>query len=173
LKGRAIGFSAFVVTALVGCRGIIGIEDLGLDAGSDAAASKDASSQTNDSATSDGSPLPLTDAGADALPPAPVGLCDAQAGTGMACHGCCRMSYGAQMQVLDKIAATNGCACGPCQGACSSSICGGNYAMPPPSCGACVDPLYDSDGGPCRMAIMTCLNQTECAPAALCEIGCQ
>ena len=167
MKKRSL---AACVIALVGCRGIIGVQDLGLDAGADASAAKDAAG-TDANGAADGGGLLDGSLLEDAAPDVFVSLCKGQ--TGGMCHACCRMSYGMQQQYLDLIAAGNGCICGGgmCTAECGTSICAGDAAMPPGTCAMCIDPLYLMPGQ-CKAAIDQCATQLDCELAGKCHQTC-
>jgi hypothetical protein len=185
LKRRTV-WALTTLAALAGCRGIIGVEDLGLDAGADAAtASKDAS--TNDAGTmTDGSVLtdgtlldvfvPMEGGGPPPIDAAVLGTCMGM--TGSACQGCCRMNYGMEQQKLDTYAVTDHCICGgaQCTTECATNVCAGEAGMPPPTCGQCIDGEYNTGAmqksGPCFKALNDCNMDLTCQLAAQCHLAC-
>jgi hypothetical protein len=181
LNRRAIA-ALTTVAALVGCRGIIGVEDLGLDAGADAAAkdasggAADGSSQTTDGSLVDVGVLPMEGGGPPPIDAAVLGTCAGM--TGGMCQGCCRMNYGVEQAKLDSYAVADMCICGTssCAAECSSSACIGDAGMPPPTCGQCIDTQYGqaaaSKSGPCFKALNDCNMNLECQLAAQCHLAC-
>lgn len=136
------------LTAFLGCRAVVGIEDLHVG---------DGGTVTGDTGPSD--------AGADAATEASIAEC---AGSDRgACGHCCRDKYFAGNPILESFSKTCVCGGGRCNGTCDASICSGT--APPSECVTCMDnELHNVN---CH-AIGDCKNDPTCAPLGRCLEGC-
>lgn len=163
---------------LVACRGLVGIEDLGLDAGTDAATGTDGSTPT-DGSTTDGSTTKdaTSDAASDGStpeggPPPPPGDCTTEIAScssqGLQCRKCCKDGCGAFHSELDDLQATRTCICAACSQQCAGdTYCTTTTGAPAtPTCGGCIDQTYKN--GQCS----TTCTSTACQAGLTCLKNC-
>ena len=175
---RVFGWLVLGTGVVLGCRGVLGIEDLSVDADAGGTPEGGTSEGGNPEGGSEGGAESGTpDAGNDASSEG-VGIardCKQRGMTGPMCLKCCRdakMVAGGQLEELGRDA---GCICGSgaCQTECATTAC----AMPPMmggpggACPGCIDGNLAELG--CALARTRCKQSATCAPIADCFEECK
>jgi hypothetical protein len=179
---RRIVSCAVAVLALMGCRGVLGIEPLGLegDGGSEGDASVDAAG-TPDATTTDGMTVADTspvDTGPDLNLPPPVepmlpdgGFCSSDQST---CRPCCRTNFQNAFGAYQHYAMQTGCVCGSglCQSECATADCTNPPGPRVDTCARCLDNALKGSTEPCELAAVDCTYDGNCANAVNCFRKC-
>jgi hypothetical protein len=142
---------------LLGCRGLVGIEDLSRDPDSGLA---DAGSGARDA----------SDARVD-------GGNECGSLVGPECGRCCKEQTGNAIQQLESAGRSTGCICGDagaCTASCSTTVCSATAGgMPGPDCAVCLDDaLLASPAPACAQARATC-PRSACQSLFGCFEGCR
>ena len=165
-RAFAVALSLGAIAA-VGCRGVIGIEDVTLvDGGALADGAADGSSQ--------GDALPPSDSGSgDTAADAPPSTCGATSTTRQACTQCCGqetpLGAGQYFGLADQ---GNTCACQACTGPCTSyRVCGGGTPLAGmTTCGGCV--VSQEIDSRCPDLAQKCDNDAQCKKFGACVRTC-
>jgi hypothetical protein len=148
----------FSLTALVACRGVLGIEELEL---ADSGASKDGASD----APSDAVGQPDTDK-TDGISP---GGC-ATAGN---CRQCCRQTFGKEIDEAAYLG-KDSCFCGAvgkCSTDCAAGLC--VDAAPKEPCGPCIDgQIIKPASKECEDMVTACVQRPSCKVGVDCLKSC-
>jgi hypothetical protein len=173
---RAACAGIAIAFVLIGCRGVIGIEDLKLVDGGTTGTEGGADTGT-DAFKPDGPP-PGMDAGGDGSAPG----CATQAECRKCCHENPALNGGATGPGFDKlsaaaVAASCICGAGKCQTECATASCA-NPTMPAGMpCGPCIDGLFIKNPTPpisteCMNAKAMCNLDPDCMKALACLSSC-
>lgn len=162
MNTRSLLFCFCALGGVVGCRSVVGIEELSYDP---SLASGDASSDAANS----------SDSGTDAAADAAIDECASR--TGNACLKCCKDANKDANAKYEEFARDSGCLCkgAPCTLECAASICATtpSQAQPTQQCVTCVDDATRSGTAACMDARSTCLQSAQCRPLAECFAQCK
>lgn len=170
MKARhVLAWLAIATAVIVGCRGVLGIEELSVEG--------DSGAVTPDATAGDGGTDGMVNPSGVTRGIARAMACKQDGKNGPMCLQCCRdtaseMGSGGQLEGFGRM---TGCICGDagCAVQCAATICasppvmGGGGMM---ECGGCIDGRLS--GPECAAARNSCKQSAQCAFMAACFEGC-
>jgi hypothetical protein len=167
-----IAFASLGAVAAVGCRAVIGIDDLTLDDGGGADAARDGGGQSDGAPPQDANVM-------DVAMDAAASTCGTTSSSRGMCGGCCSMQFQNGLTAWVNIAHAGGASSCPCTTCtpmgCTTqqAVCGGTMALQPMTqCTGCVS--SSAIGSACPNESTTCRNDVvNCKPWLDCMQTCE